>query len=1072
MPANKKLVLYFGSRQYGICRPEDVVPWAELASKAEQKGKERALVAAIKEAQKKLLKQNGAGSDKGDGSDAPAKPAKPVEARASRRDRAKERDANGAKRAEPAVSDSEVGGTERERKSARERAEEAQLLAALAMSRRDTDSAKGASEPADGSAPARRADDAGAAAAAVEQPKTAREERRAAKAEKLTEKPMERAVEKLHKAEQKPQPEKPGAKHAGSSAAAEETNNGAVAKEEKNEEEPATGTAGNAEETPSKRRRGASNLNRELASIKSAEAQAEKTDEGKDVGRRVGIWWVDDGCFYMGRVLEQKRGRSLVLYEDDNVEEWLHLDREVTKWEDGQPGPGKPLELKPKKAHPTGSPKVTARRDRSSKGDKSTLGGKVDAGKKRPTSRRPRDAATAAAIEAAEKAEAAYAASSPEVGKPGCRCLAALDAVVATPVSASLMEAPGAGVDGPGGLSQVRAKLAAGAYSDEEVFHADMLQVVGAAIEDAAAAAEQAALTAETAREAAKDAANAAGAASDAADDAANSKIAKLAAEAVATKVAAEHARIRQEELQALRATYEAMWDTAGKERDAKWQAAKNARAAADAAEAAAAAAAAAMAPEKKRQRGGAARKDDKEADAIAALLGAAGQVTGEANAKHNSRRKQRKPKPAADRGPAPPVGGVHGDWGHDPGSAAMKQGLKGLLFERLKQENAVGDGQDAEEGPQEPEASPEEQEAPVQPAQAPREQVQQETAPHVQSADQQQQQAAAAGAPLMAFLQPTLASLAGAAAGASAQSLMQLQQALLQQQAMLQQTVLAVQALWHEVPDPSTGQSVWVNVVTRETLPQSPLLQLIALLHGLHASVLLPLQMQRDGTAAGVAAAQQVQAHAAVQAQAQAQELARAQTQAQTHTGAQVQAAAQAQTHAAVMQAQAASHAKMEARVQSLAKSLSQQAAEADEAPTAAQPAGPLVVEAHEVARPASAGGEEGGAGASAETAGGGDGASDALPAAAEPAATDGRPQDVPPAAAAADGQAPMDEGEDGAKAEWQGQRGEDPSDREGKKPERAQAQAADASAAAAARGEAADAAMAVDAGGRDEAA
>ena len=39
-------------------------------------------------------------------------------------------------------------------------------------------------------------------------------------------------------------------------------------------------------------------------------------------------------------------------------------------------------------------------------------------------------------------------------------------------------------------------------------------------------------------------------------------------------------------------------------------------------------------------------------------------------------------------------------------------------------------------------------------------------------------------------------------------------------------------------------------------------------------------------------------------------------------------------------------------------------------------------------------------------------------------------------------------------------------------KKPERAQAQAADASAAAAARGEAADAAMAVDAGGRDEAA
>ena len=143
-------------------------------------------------------------------------------------------------------------------------------------------------------------------------------------------------------------------------------------------------------------------------------------------------------------------------------------------------------------------------------------------------------------------------------------------------------------------------------------------------------------------------------------------------------------------------------------------------------------------------------------------------------------------------------------------------------------------------------------------------------------------QQAAPAGAPLMAFLQPTLASLAGAAAGASAQSLMQLQQALLQQQAMLQQTVLAVQALWHEVPDPSTGQSVWVNVVTRETLPQSPLLQLIALLHGLHASVLLPLQMQRDGTAAGVAAAQQVQAHAAVQAQAQAQELARAQTQAE----------------------------------------------------------------------------------------------------------------------------------------------------------------------------------------------
>jgi hypothetical protein len=70
--------------------------------------------------------------------------------------------------------------------------------------------------------------------------------------------------------------------------------------------------------------------------------------KGKDVGRRLGIWWPDDQIFYMGRVLEQKRGRSLVLYDDDNVQEWLHLDREVTKWEDGLPGPGKPLVRKPK----------------------------------------------------------------------------------------------------------------------------------------------------------------------------------------------------------------------------------------------------------------------------------------------------------------------------------------------------------------------------------------------------------------------------------------------------------------------------------------------------------------------------------------------------------------------------------------------------------------------------------------------------------------------------------------------------------------------------------------------------
>merc|ERR1719506_3213766 len=237
-----------------------------------------------------------------------------------------------------------------------------------------------------------------------------------------------------------------------------------------------------------------------------------------------------------------------------------------------------------------------------------------------------------------------------------------------------------------------------------------------------------------------------------------------------------------------------------------------------------------------------------------------------------------------------------------------------------------------------------------------------------------------------MAYLQPTLASLAGAAAGASAQSLMQLQQAL-QQQAMLQQTVLAVQALWHEVPDHTTGQSVWVNVVTRETLPQSPLLQLIALLHGLHASGLLPLQMQRqDGSAPqGAAAAQQQAQVAAVQAQQQQQlqqqlaqnqqAQAKADGRAQAQTDAQqaavdapqqvpkpqegaaapaaaMPAAADAQgpTPPSLAQVHTASHAEVEARAQSLTRALEAETQEqaqsgATEVVVPPKPAGKLVV-------------------------------------------------------------------------------------------------------------------------------
>jgi NuA3 HAT complex component NTO1 len=56
------------------------------------------------------------------------------------------------------------------------------------------------------------------------------------------------------------------------------------------------------------------------------------------VGKRVGIWWKDDGCFYYGQIREYdpareaNAGKCWQIMYDDGVEEWLDLKQERVEW--------------------------------------------------------------------------------------------------------------------------------------------------------------------------------------------------------------------------------------------------------------------------------------------------------------------------------------------------------------------------------------------------------------------------------------------------------------------------------------------------------------------------------------------------------------------------------------------------------------------------------------------------------------------------------------------------------------------------------------------------------------------
>ena len=73
------------------------------------------------------------------------------------------------------------------------------------------------------------------------------------------------------------------------------------------------------------------------------------------VGSRVGVWWEDDKTFYYGTIksFDKKEGKHQILYEDDNVEDWLLLAEEKLDWPDLAKTKAKPAE---KQAEPEAPP--------------------------------------------------------------------------------------------------------------------------------------------------------------------------------------------------------------------------------------------------------------------------------------------------------------------------------------------------------------------------------------------------------------------------------------------------------------------------------------------------------------------------------------------------------------------------------------------------------------------------------------------------------------------------------------------------------------------------------------------
>ena len=78
------------------------------------------------------------------------------------------------------------------------------------------------------------------------------------------------------------------------------------------------------------------------------------------VGSRVGVWWEDDKTFYYGTIksFDKKEGKHQILYEDDNVQDWLLLAEEKLDWPDLAKTKAKPAEKQAEPEPPMGEAAV------------------------------------------------------------------------------------------------------------------------------------------------------------------------------------------------------------------------------------------------------------------------------------------------------------------------------------------------------------------------------------------------------------------------------------------------------------------------------------------------------------------------------------------------------------------------------------------------------------------------------------------------------------------------------------------------------------------------------------------